>query len=77
MPLTTKRCVGLRERGERLVDLIAVEVDIVEIGVLRRLDQREDDPLVLLGGASSELVWTNRKAVIASTASANSAVTGR
>ena len=46
-PLTTKRRSALGERGERLVELVAIGVEVIEIGVLRRLGQREQHALVL------------------------------
>ena len=42
-----KAQIGLGERGQRLVELRAIGVLIVEIGVLRRLGQREQHALVL------------------------------
>ena len=39
--------VGLRERLEDAVHLLAIGVGIIEVGVLRRLAEREDDALVL------------------------------
>ena len=41
--------VGLGKLLERLVELFAVEIDIVDVGVFRRLGHREHDALVLLG----------------------------
>ena len=68
--------VGLRERGERLVQLFPVGVDIVQIGVSGALTREKTIPWSS-SGASSDLVCRNRKAVMPRTTTANSAVTGR
>src|SRR4029078_9810302 len=45
-----KAQVGLRKLLEHLIELLAVEIEIVDIGVFRRLENREHDALVFLWG---------------------------
>ncbi len=49
-PLTMKRRSVSGNEREGLVELVAIGLQVIEVGVLRRLGQREEDALVFLGG---------------------------
>ena len=49
MPFSDKAQIGFRETGKHLVELLAVEIQVVDIGVFRRLGHREHDALIFLG----------------------------